>query len=269
MQFMNRKQTAGPRSDGLPDAVARLLADDPAAAGAWQDLGPTTAAATDAADAAATWILAPAPPDPGDLGNRTIARLPEGSPEAYARLGAAVLVAWTDRELRERWRADPSATAASLGLPQPIPHLVRVVGPAEGRLPRRDVITVPLPPPGSPTSTRAAALRDLAATEFGWLLAGVPGGREALGLVLPDSAATSAGHAPVAAKWRQWLRPLPLLLTGGVVCLVAAIGLSVSAGGDASLAGAAFGPGAAWRLPAAALSLLLGLALIVIAARRR
>ncbi len=267
---MNGKQTAGPRSDGLPDAVARLLADDPAAAaGVWQNLGPTTAAATAAADAAATWILDPAPEGPSDLGNRTITQLPGGSPDAYGRLGAAVLDAWTDRDLRERWRADACATAASLGLPQPIPRLVRVVGPAEGRLPRPDVITVPLPPPGAPTSTRAAALRDLAATEFGWLLAGVPGGREALGLVLPDGAAASGGHAPGAATWRQWLRPHPLLLTGGVVCLVAAIGLSVSAGGDASLAGATIGPDAAWRLPAAALSLLLGLALIVIAARRR
>ena len=66
-----------------------------------------------------------------------------------------------------------------------------------------------------------------------------------------------------------WLRPRPLLLSGGLVCLLLAIGLSLSVGGDGSLAGAAMGPAAAWRLPAAAFSLLLGLALIVLAERRR
>ena len=268
---MQGQQTQdAPQNDGLPDAVARLLADEPmASARAWQDLGPATPEATAAAAAAAAWLLDEAPPTPGDIGTRIMIRLPEGSPEAYARLGAAVLAAWTDRELCERWRRDPRAMAASLDLPPPIPDLVRVVGPADGRLPQRDDVTIPLPSPGSPSSSRAAAIASLASTEFGWLLAGMPDGAEALGLAFPGGAPAAAARERRRTWLALWLRPRPLLLSGGLVCLLLAIGLSLSVGGDGSLAGAAMGPAAAWRLPAAAFSLLLGLALIVLAERRR
>ena len=45
---MQGQQTQdAPQNDGLPDAVARLLADEPmASALAWQDLGPATPEAT-------------------------------------------------------------------------------------------------------------------------------------------------------------------------------------------------------------------------------
>lgn len=67
----------------------------------------------------------------------------------------------------------------------------------------------------------------------------------------------------------RWLRPRRLLLAGGLASVALAIGLSLGAGGGGGLSGAALGQGASWYLPAAALSLILGLVLIVLAVYRR
>lgn len=266
---MQGQQTQGPPRHGdLTDALARLLADDPnEAARAGQDLG---LGASGQAETAAAFLLAAAPrPDEG-LVRRTLERLPEGSPEAYGRLGAAVLAAWTDARLREHWRADPVGMAASVGLPPASSRLARVVGPDEAHLPRRDAIAIPLPPPTSAVGSRGDALRQLAATEFGWLLAGVPGGAAALGLAFPaDASVAGAGRRKLPERLAGWLHPRGLLLAGGLACLAAAIGLSLAAGGDGGLAGAALDTGAAWRLPAAAMSLAAALVLFVLAGRRR
>ena len=120
---MQGQQTKGqPRHDGLTDALARLLAEDPNVAG----LAHQASGTMDQAEAAAAFLLAAAPLPDENLARRTLDRLPEGSPEAFGRLGAAVLAAWSDAELRERWRADPGGMAASVSLPPASTRLARV-----------------------------------------------------------------------------------------------------------------------------------------------
>lgn len=266
---MQGQQTQGtPRHGDLTGALARLLTDDPnEAASLGQDLAPE---GLGQAQATAAFLLAGAPRPAEGLGRRTLERLPEGSPSDYGRLGAAVLAAWTDARLRERWRADPVRMAASVGLPPASSRLARVVGPDEAHLPRPDAIAIPLPSPTSVVGSRGDALRQLTATEFGWLLAAAPGGAAALGLGFPaDAALVGAGRRSLADRLAGWLRPRRLLLVGSAACLAAAIGLSLAAGGDGGLAGAALDTGAAWRLPAAAMSLAAALVLFVLAGRRR
>lgn len=272
MNTTNEGQGAAP--DSPTSALARLLADDrPAGDPQVEEISPSVMA-----EAAAAFLLAPPPPPAPGLTERVLALLPRGDPTVFSRLGRAVLDAWCDPAENRRWRADAVGMATALGLPPELARQARVVEAGAGHLPHPMALEIPLPPPEAATGPRAEALRRLAATEFGWLLAGEPGGAEALGLTSPSAAAAeptsvspATGRSATAELLASWLRPRRLLLAGGLACLAAAIGLTVSlgtAGGGSYLSGATIGAAGGLQLAAIGVSLGLGLLLLARAARR-
>lgn len=78
---MQAQPPDGPSRHGdLPDALTRLLSDDPVeAARARQALGPI---ASDAAETTAAWLLASPPPPSADMIDHIMARLPERGAQA-------------------------------------------------------------------------------------------------------------------------------------------------------------------------------------------
>lgn len=71
-----RQAAPGPPADDRPDALSRLLADDPEeAARARGLLGPLAPGQAAEAEAAAAWLLAEAPPPPADLVDRVMDRV--------------------------------------------------------------------------------------------------------------------------------------------------------------------------------------------------
>lgn len=265
MSIEHRRQEAG--QGGLRPAL-RLLADDPSVREVEGGLLPGDQDGE--AEEAAAFLLAAAPASALDLGAAIEGRLPEADPAAFGHLGEAVLEAWCDADLNRRWRADPAGMASALGLPPQLSAIARVVAAEDGRLPQPTVLDIPLPPPEAVFPNRALALRRLAATDFGWLLAGLPDGAQALGLDLPPARSGAGAAAPglLQRLAASLLRPRPLLATGSLACLVLALGLVLDgAPGTADLSGAAIGDLPAWRLLGAVLS-LTGALLLARAARR-
>lgn len=267
MSIEHRRQGAG--QGGLHSAL-QFLADDPSLQQV--EGGPLPGEQAGEAEEAAAFLLAAAPTPAGNLDQAVLDRLPDADPAAFARLGVAVLEAWRDAGLNRRWREDPTGMATAIGLPPQLAGLARVVEIDAGRLPQATVLDIPLPPPEAAIPSRAEALRRLAATDFGWLLAGLPEGAGALGLDLPTGRATATVAAPAPGFLQRLaellLRPRPLLASGSLACLALAVGLVMGgAEGRADLSGAAVGDLPAWRLLCAALS-LAGALLLARAARR-
>lgn len=107
---MQGRQDAASHPPGeLPDALSRLLADDPQeAARARRLLGPLEPGPAEGAEAAATWLLAEAPPPPTDLVDRVMDRLAAQEsatpgPERAHRAEAKEAVHRTRWPLAARW----------------------------------------------------------------------------------------------------------------------------------------------------------------------
>ena len=265
MSIEHRRQEAG--QGGLRPAL-RLLADDPTMGEVAGGLLPGDQDGE--AEAAAAFLLAAAPASAHDLGAAIEGRLPEADPAALGHLGEAVLEAWCDADLNRRWRADPAGMASALGLPPQLSAIALVVAADDGRLPQPTVLDIPLPPAEAVFPNRALALQRLAATDFGWLLAGLPDGAQALGLDLPPARATATAGAPAPSFLQRLAEflPRPLLAAGSLACLILAVGL-VMGGAPATtdVSGAAVGDLPVWRLLGAAVS-LAGALLLARAARR-
>jgi len=120
---MRGRQAAAehPSGDDGPDALSRLLADDPQEAARIRErLGPLASDQAAAAEAAAAWLLAEAPPPPADLVDRVMDRLAPQDSESLGT-GSAPRSDPAEAAHRSRWsflaqRPRPRRLLLSFGL---------------------------------------------------------------------------------------------------------------------------------------------------------
>jgi hypothetical protein len=187
-----------------------------------------------------------APPEalpPSDLAPRVLGGLPDLPPGARWTLADVVVSGWVDPALRaELWR-DPRAVLAARGLVFPEHVEVVAVPLGNAHLPHAGRVALPLPPPGGRAVPEAEALRQLGASDFGWLWG-------------PTWARTEVAVPAERAPWSRAVRRLAPALAlaaavAAVVWLAVAMptpgadmsGLSGAAGGSAAVPTVAAAPG--------------------------